>query len=451
MNVLKLWFSLSGTVGRRAYWLSGLGLLALKYAGDAAIVWSADQHVLTPLEFLSPLFTSRDRLLGHGNQTLLALMVVWALPFLWIGVSMSTRRAADAGRSPWLGTLFVLPLFNLITIVALGLLPSRQASLQWSPVSPSSVRRLNTALRGIGAGVLIALMSVGVSVLALGEYGAALFFMTPFIMGAVTGYLDNQDQPRTAVSTMGVALAGMAVAAGAMLLFALEGAVCLIMAFPLAAVAGILGALIGRTIALGGAKAGSTQLVLLALTLPVVTAMGPVVPSYEIEREVISVIEIDAPREQVWPNVIGFSELPPPSQTVFLMGVAYPQRAVIKGEGVGAVRHCEFSTGPFVEPITRWQPPSRLSFDVQSQPAPMQEWSPYRHVHPPHLDGYMKSQRGEFRLIALPGGRTRLEGSTWYTLDLWPNAYWALWSDVLIHEIHLRVLEHIADLSTAEG
>jgi hypothetical protein len=79
----------------------------------------------------------------------------------------------------------------------------------------------------------------------------------------------------------------------------------------------------------------------------------------------------------------------------------------------------------------------------------MFEWSPYRYVHPAHLDGYLRSRRGEFRLIALPGGRTRLEGSTWYTIDLAPSRYWALWSDALIHQIHLRVLRHIAELSTA--
>ena len=44
-------------------------------------------------------------------------------------------------------------------------------------------------------------------------------------------------------------------------------------------------------------------------------------------------------------------------------------------------------------------------------------------------------------------GRTRLEGSTWYTLDLGPSTYWALWSDALIHGIHGRVLEHIKGLS----
>jgi hypothetical protein len=26
---------------------------------------------------------------------------------------------------------------------------------------------------------------------------------------------------------------------------------------------------------------------------------------------------------------------------------------------------------------------------------------------------------------------------------MWPQAYWHLWSDYIIHQIHMRVLEHI--------
>jgi hypothetical protein len=122
-------------------------------------------------------------------------------------------------------------------------------------------------------------------------------------------------------------------------------------------------------------------------------------------------------------------------------------RAHIEGTGVGAVRHCEFSTGPFVEPITRWEPPSRLSFDVASQPRPMHEWSPYQHVNAPHLVDNMRSKRDEFRLVALPNGRTRLEGSTWYEIEMFPQLYWSQWSDLLVHRIHQRVLDHIKDLS----
>jgi hypothetical protein len=111
---------------------------------------------------------------------------------------------------------------------------------------------------------------------------------------------------------------------------------------------------------------------------------------------------------------------------------------------VGAVRRCVFSTGEFVEPITAWEPGRRLAFDVARSPPPLRELSLYAGAAPPHLDGYMASRRGEFRLVPLPGGGTRLEGSTWYELSLAPEGYWQLFADHLVGRIHRRVLEHIA-------
>ena len=209
-----------------------------------------------------------------------------------------------------------------------------------------------------------------------------------------------------------------------------------------AAVVSLFGALIGRGIALIGKEPAYPGL-LAILALPGLAALEDRVTE-PARYEVVTAIEIDAPRDEVWRNVVSFSELPEPSWLLFRLGIAYPRRAVIDGEGVGAVRRCEFSTGAFVEPITVWDEPARLAFDVVAQPPPMHEWSPYRNVHPPHLDGAFRSTAGEFRLIALPDGRTRLEGSTWYELDLHPTWYWRLWADFLVHRIHGRVLEHIA-------
>jgi hypothetical protein len=78
----------------------------------------------------------------------------------------------------------------------------------------------------------------------------------------------------------------------------------------------------------------------------------------------------------------------------------------------------------------------------------MQEWSPYAFVNAPHLvDGTLTSRRGEFRLVPLPGGGTRLEGSTWYRLRIHPIPYWRLFADAIVHRIHLRVLDHVRTLA----
>lgn len=159
-------------------------------------------------------------------------------------------------------------------------------------------------------------------------------------------------------------------------------------------------------------------------------------------RSVKTSIEIDTPPEVVWKNVIAFPQLKEPTEFIFKTGIAYPTNATINGQGPGAIRHCNFSTGSFVEPITTWDEPRLLKFSVDEQPEPLKEISFYD-IHPNHLHGYWVSKQGQFKLIALPNGHTLLEGTTWYVNKITPNFYWTLWSDFIVHKIHKRVLEHI--------
>ena len=153
-------------------------------------------------------------------------------------------------------------------------------------------------------------------------------------------------------------------------------------------------------------------------------------------------IEIDAVPETVWKNVIEFPQLAEPTEFIFKTGIAYPINAKIEGAGVGAVRHCNFTTGSFVEPITIWDEPRLMKFDVTEQPAPMKELS-FWDIDAPHLHDYFISKQGQFKLTVLPNGKTLLEGTTWYYHNIKPAFYWQLWSDHIIHKIHERVLTHI--------
>jgi hypothetical protein len=230
-----------------------------------------------------------------------------------------------------------------------------------------------------------------------------------------------------------------------LLLFALEGAICLLMSLPISLPMAVIGAVFGAGIA-NHARVRAMSPSLLLLVLPVMpwTESVFMTPHRDV---VLSSIEIQAPPSRVWPNVVKFSDLPPTEDWLFRLGVAYPVRARIEGAGVGAVRRCEFSTGAFVEPITAWNEPNRLAFDVKYQPQPMQELSFYDHVDAPHLNGYFRSVRGEFRLVPTPDGHTRLEGRTWYEMDMQPGWYWQIYGRYFIHKIHLRVLAHIKNLS----
>jgi uncharacterized membrane protein YhaH (DUF805 family)/uncharacterized protein YndB with AHSA1/START domain len=373
-------------------------------------------------------------------------LALWSLPFMWIGVSMTLRRAVDAGRSPWVCMLFFLPVVNYGVMLWLAVEPTR-AREAWNAREPEASEQgwLRSAALSIITGCIACAALLLFCLYVIRPYGVGLFLGVPFLLGAVTAFRFNKDDWREVAQTTHVVLAAVFVVGGALVLFAIEGVLCVAMAVPIAVPLAALGGLLGRAIALR-APSPAAHAWLLLLALPALAGLqaAPEAPPL---REVVSAIEIDAPPERVWEHVVAFSDLTEPPRWFFRLGIAYPQRARIEGSGVGAVRHCEFSTGAFVEPITAWEAPHRLGFDVSAQPPPLAEWSPYRRVWAPAHDAYFRSHRGEFRLTPLPGGRTRLEGRTWYTLDMAPALYWHLWGDALISRIHQRVLAHVKRLA----
>jgi hypothetical protein len=365
------------------------------------------------------------------------VLAVWTLPFLWIGITLTVRRAVSAGRSPWWSFLFFVPYANYLLILVLAILPpvpvlAKPDTQGW--VGPGG------PLLAVAGGLALALAMVAYSVVTLGRYGPALFFGTPFAVGALTAFLFNRRNEVSLAETMGVVALTIVLGGCALFLLGQEGAVCLALALPLALPVSFMGALLGREIARSATPLRPAGLAMLALPL---SATLHTTPPHPILHEVRSAVEINAPPARVWETVIAFPPIDAPLDLPSRLGVAYPEYAHIDGSGVGATRYCVFSTGPFVEPITRWEPGSRLSFDVSHAPPPLRELSPYPGLAPRHLDGYLLPKRGEFRLIALPNGRTRLEGSTWYEIRIEPETYWAPITDALIARIHRRVLDHI--------
>jgi hypothetical protein len=451
LHWLSLPFDMRRPVDRRSYLVIGLVLAVVKYTVEAAVIRAANGHWLTPAEFVTPSFATRADLLRGAPEWLGWGLFVWSIPFVWIALSMSVRRAAAAGRSPWIGAAVLLPVVNLGVMALLAALPDRPApAAPPAPGAPARVLFDAAAWRAIGAALATAMLVFLASVYGFKSYGAVLFFGTPVMMGMVAGFLYNRPLAHSTAATLKLGLIVMLVSGGVLLALAFEGLICLVMAVPIVMPMTLAGAVMGKWIA-EATNAAVGHLAALVLVLPLLAgaeSLVGVVPEYEI----LTVVEVAAPPEAVWRRIVEFPDIPPPEDWFFRCGIACPLRARIEGTGVGAVRHCEFTTGDFVEPITVWDEPRRLAFDVVDQPDPMVELSPWRHVHPPHLhDRSLQSRRGEFRLVDLGAGRTRLEGRTWYVFDMHPQRYWTLWSDFTIHRIHRRVLDHIKRLAEADA
>jgi len=421
--------------------------MALKYALDAALIWLFVGRFWTPFDYVSPLWSTREQVLRGAPSWLAPVLVVITLPFLWIGVSLTLRRAVDAGISAWTCLLFFVPGVNYVWMLALCVLPSRWTRARPAGAPPPQVdERLTSALLGVAASLGITLVTVGIGIYLKRSYSTGLFLGVPFTMGYISSYIYNRRHPRSVGESVVIALTSVMIAGGALIVFALEGIVCTLMALPIALALAWPGAVVGRLVAQHSVEAGAG--VGVALLVPLFVAVEPrhAPPAHE----VVTVVEIAAPPDVVWRHVISFPELPPPTELLFRVGVAAPTRARIVGTGVGATRYCDFTTGSFVEPITAWEENRVLAFDITSQAPPMTEWSPYREVNPPHLDGYFRATHGEFRLTPLPGGRTRLEGRTAYVVDMFPQRYWTLPAGRIVAAIHERVLRHIAALAEEE-
>ena len=228
-----------------------------------------------------------------------------------------------------------------------------------------------------------------------------------------------------------------------LLFFAFEGVICIVMAAPIGMFFTWLGFLIGYAFVEKWNKPGTpATVIVLILSVPSLMAFEHSVPQTEEVRSVVTSIEISSAPEKVWQNVVRFPQLKEPTELLFTTGIAYPINATIDGNGVGSIRHCNFSTGSFTEPVTVWDEPNLLKFSVTEQPATMKELSPYD-IQPDHLHGYWVSQQGQFKLTKLSNGHTLLEGTTWYVNKIKPGIYWSVWSDYIVHSIHKRVLDHI--------
>lgn len=253
-------------------------------------------------------------------------------------------------------------------------------SVAWMMKVPES--KLGSAAFSLLFTVPIGLALVYASVKWMPNYGWSLFVVLPFTMGFGAALIHGIRQPRTCRDCMGVACISVSLLGLGLLAFAFEGLVCLIMALPIAVIVAALGGALGYMVQRQNRRPIQAP-VMLCVALAFVPGIQWTEHAFAPAPAVFVVhssIDIPAPPEAVWKQVVAFTQIPPPKEWLFRAGIAYPIRAEIVGSGVGAERHCVFSTGAFVEPIEVWDEPRLLRFSVTANPAPMEEWTPYHHI-----------------------------------------------------------------------
>ena len=293
----------------------------------------------------------------------------------------------------------------------------------------------------IAVSAILAWMLILLTIFAFGAYGIAMFIFIPIMIGYTPVALYRGEGVVTKRQARNIGWTNALVVSLGLLVFAIEGIICLVMAAPLIMLFSWIGSTYAINVKQRRAEARLNVIGALAIVVPLLGFLESNLQFVK-EHKVVSSVLIDAPKEKVWDLVIAFPPIDDPNDLLFKAGISYPTSASLEGLEPGDIRRCTFNSGDFVEPITACEPNRLLSFTVSAQPPPMRELTIWK-VDPPHLNDYLQSKRGQFELKVNEDGTTELIGTTWYQLRMQPVIYWYLWSDMIIHKIHMRVLDHI--------
>lgn len=462
-------FSFNGAIGRLPYAAWSVGLFASQYLalavvlGPSHVPWSDQDVYGSPITWL----IKNTDVSGWS-----AVGLVYMVAVAWAVGALSFRRAADADINQAVAILTLIPIMQLVVILCLFLSPprdpaevaerarraeaierARRAAAEHArqaaaasgeapePVVELSKHLVAQAMLGLGGGVGLSVLAVAVSTLIFGAYGYGLFALTPFVTGAMIAYLANKDQDIGSSRTSQLILIALGLAGVALVLVALEGAICIIMVAPLAIGLALLGGAVGRDIASRSRRPARDVWSFVAL-VPLVFATEYVLPT-STRFETVQSIAVSAPPETVWRSLLSTDPVEGPLALPFRLGLAHPVRGEVIGEGVGAVRRGEFSTGTAIERITEWEPNRRLAFVVVDDIPAMRELSPYEHVHAPHAVGYFRTLHTSFELVRRADGHTDLIERTSHELRLDPVLYWLPMARWVVTENNARVLAHI--------
>lgn len=297
----------------------------------------------------------------------------------------------------------------------------------------------NKLLLGLIVSNLVSLTIIGLNTYFNAQKDGVLIFsefvIIPLFMGFIAAWFWKD------LNLKGKALTGYSVLNGliAILLsyiFLREGFICLIIVSPLIIGFIITGAFIGRAILRKNNQKLNVSFVGLLLLVFVIDSIS----AHHYENMVSDEITINARPSEIWKHVVAFDKIKDKNTYwLFKVGMPSPMQTTVSEKKLGANRKCIFSNGYiFDEKIVAFEVNKDLTFDIIGQPKD------------PEIMGHIDIKKGQFLLKDNGDGTTTLIGNSWYKLHVFPIWYYDLWAESITRNVHIRVMEHIKQLSEAK-
>src|SRR5437667_452032 len=112
-------------VGPIRFFTTGVCLFAVKFALDRTIAWFAFGRPWSIYNYLIPNESYTLISVPASDRVFYLTMLAVALPFVWIGIAMTSARLRNAGLPPWLVPIFFIPVANLLFFAVLSVILTR--------------------------------------------------------------------------------------------------------------------------------------------------------------------------------------------------------------------------------------------------------------------------------------------------------------------------------------
>lgn len=294
--------------------------------------------------------------------------------------------------------------------------------------------------------VIILLIAFWFSLMKDGNYGTTLFFTIPSSITFLIGYSKTFNGTPISKIKYGLKaflkiMLSVALFSGLLIAIGLEGAICVLMAYPFFIIPMTFSYLIGLLV-------GNADKNIKRNTLILLIAINPTTYIYDsytkpIEEEITTELVINVSKENIWQNLtseIIFQNTP---KLLFEKGVSYPKSIKLDKNNNKLSYLCITNNDTINLDITVFKTNSQVTFKPRNQTIPMKELTPYNSIDAEHLHNYFFVNFGEIKLKKLNKNTTKVIANTSYNYKIAPRWYWKLWSNYIINEMQLHVLNSI--------
>lgn len=290
---------------------------------------------------------------------------------------------------------------------------------------------------------IVAIVSTAFSVFVLGDYGTSLFALTPLALGALAAFLRGADSPATFADCLSSALTATWLAMIGLLVLALEGIICIAMAFPLTIGMVMVGAALGYGLQRARWHRGAVTTCLVLIS-PLSMIGENAMERMPLPVEVVTEQHVPVSSEQLWSVMTTPTQLGLSSTMLGKIGLTVPEHIELKADGSQRMLECQTSNGDIRLDVLEYAEGKKLAFRPSSNVAPMKELTPYEEIEAPHLNGYFEVELGAIE-IEPQGDGTLVRATTRLRHRIWPATYWELFTYPIFDTMHSEVIAALAD------